>query len=112
DGLFRTGKNIRHLRHEVHSAKNQKISISLRGEIGEFEGISGQISMLVNVCTLVMMCQYDGMLSQFSFGSDDALRTHFVLQQFVVFKINSVCLHNNNLMNSASFTVKYDHNLY
>ena len=69
--------------HEMHAAENHVFRISLRGQAGEFERITRQVGVLINVGALVMMAKDDGLFAKFGASSADALLAGLVREVVV-----------------------------
>ena len=72
--LVRRGHDVGDFGHEVHAAEDDVFGIGLRGQLGQLQRIAGQVGVLVNIGTLVVVAEDYGLLAQFGAGGTDALR--------------------------------------
>ena len=91
--LLRLGKNIRDFSHEMDATKYQIIRICFHGKARQLQGIAGEIGMLINIRTLIMMGEYYDALSECGFSLHNALRAVVIFQVIETFKCNSFRWH-------------------
>ena len=53
--LLVAGQDVGHFGHEVHAAKHDVFGAGLGGQLGELERVAGQVGVLIDVGTLVVM---------------------------------------------------------
>ena len=71
-GLLRARKDIRHLGHEVHTAKHDEFRIGTGRLARELERIAGKVGVTKHLFTLVVMTQDHQPLAQRLLGSNHA----------------------------------------
>ena len=70
--LVRRGHDVGDFGHEVHAAEDDVFGIGLCGQSGQLERIAGQVGVLVDIGTLVVVAEDYGLLAQFGAGGTDA----------------------------------------
>jgi len=76
----------------MNTAKNDVTSVGLRRQARERERIAGQLGVLIDVSTLIMMAENYGALPERGLRRDDAFLTVVIGQRLESFESESSCL--------------------
>ncbi|SBT10145.1 hypothetical protein ACCAA_890024 [Candidatus Accumulibacter aalborgensis] len=91
--LFRLRHDVGDFGHEMHAAEDNVLRFGLRGEAREFQRVTGKVGVLVNVGTLVVVAEQNGLVAKPLAGSADALMARIVLQLVEVVEADGRGLH-------------------
>ena len=77
----------------MHTAENDVFGIGLRSKAREFERIASQISVLINISTLIVVTKNDRFFAEFGAGDTNSFLTGLVRHLVERIEGNGCCLH-------------------